>query len=323
MITEPTTLEAAYSNPYILITDRKVRTTQELVPALDIARRAGRPLLIIADEIEAQALNLLVVNRMTTGLPVVAVKAPAYGERRQEILKDLAILTGAELITEAKAIRLESVTQEHLGTADKVQVSKDSTLIVNPNPNGSKYHVEQRILEIQSLLSQPTDHIWITEKLEERLANLTGKVAVFYVGAATETELKEKKDRIDDALRATKAAIAKGYVEGGGMTLFRISKLFDDKDAIQQAFASALRSPYELILKNADLPIPYNTVLGTNALTGSIEDLEAAGIIDPTLVITEVLTNGVSAANMVLLCEVTVHDLKPKFENTPLEQYAN
>ena len=191
-VTDSQRMEAVYSNPLILITDKKVVSTQQLVPALEIAAKASRPLLIIADELQAQALTLLVVNRLKHALPVVAISAPAFGERRSEIMKDLAVLTGAELITEAKAQTLEAVTINQLGSADKIVVTKDSTLIISPK--GDAASIAARIAEVKTQLSQPDiseQAEWIVSKLNERLSNLTGKVAVFYVGAATQTELKE------------------------------------------------------------------------------------------------------------------------------------
>lgn len=314
-------MEAVYEKPLILITDKKLRTQQDVVPVMEIALKSSRPLVIIADDIEAHALSLLLVNRVKGGMPVIAIRAPGFGERRGELLKDLAILTSAELITESSALTLAEVRISHLGTCDKITVNKDETLIMGPNINQEMFN--DRVNEIKGLLSDPANGLYVTEKLNERLANLTGKIAVLHVGAATETELKEKKDRIDDALRATKSAIAKGYVPGGGDTLLKLSFTLglDSEQAsnIEKSFGAALVAPYELILKNANLACPDLTIfkvgpLNLNGLTGELVNLEEAGIIDPTLVITEALSNAVSAANMILLAEVTVHDTQAKFD---------
>lgn len=314
-VTDPTKMECIYEKPLILITDKKVRSTQELVPALEIAARMSKPLVIIADELEAQAFSLLIVNKVRTGFPVVALRAPAFGERRLEILKDLCVLTNAELISDAKALRLEDIRPEYLGTCDKIVITKEDTLIMKPHSNPDK--LEQRILEVQNLLSDPTLGQYVTEKLNERLSNLTGKIAVLHAGAATETEVKEKKDRIDDALRATKAAIAKGYVEGGGLALWKVAeRLSLESSPILEAYLKALKSPYKLIQKNANINNipPLDEYTAINCLTGEMVNYEEAGIIDPALVVTESLTNAVSAANMILLSEVTISDETPKYD---------
>lgn len=320
-ITDTVKEETVFEKPLFLITDKKVRSNTEVVPALEAALKMNRPLVIIADELEAQALSLLVLNKLRSNLPVIAVRAPGYGERRAEILKDLAIMTGAELISESKALRLEDVTSVQLGSAEKIVVTKDSTLILKPA--GKPDEVNIRAEELKLKLSDPTLDSYTIEKTSERLAALTGAVAVLYVGAATETEVDEKKFRIDDALRATKSAIAMGYVEGGGMTLYRIASKLDSVEGdqgITWAFRKALIAPYNKIMTNANLTPAtsaneygdYTIVLaqehGVNALTGKRENLIEAGVIDPTLVVVEALTNAVSAANMILLSEVTVHD---------------
>lgn len=330
MVTDQERMEAVYELPLILITDKKIKSTQEILPALEIANKTGRPLVIIADEFDAQVLAILVVNRLRLGLKVVGIRAPAFGERRAEILKDLATLTGAELMSDAKAIRLESITPDMFGSCDKIIVSQDESLIISPK--GDFNTIQLRIAELKTRLSKPDTSEqapWIQEKLNERLASLTGKIAVFYVGAATETELKEKKDRIDDALRATKSAITLGYVPGAGLALVLAANEIDDiktldVEPIKDAFVAALNSPHNLILSNADLKrnIFYEPELkAINALTNELVNPEKAGIIDPTLVVTEALTNAVSAANMVLLSEVTIHDIAPKYEPAPIDQY--
>lgn len=322
--------ETVYDKPLILITDKKIRNPQELVPALEIANRQGRPLIILADEVEAQALSLLIVNRLRAGFNVAAIKAPGFGERRSELLKDLAILTNATLMSDAEGHRLEQLRPEYLGSAEKITSTKDSTTLIQPS--GDPLLIQQRIEEVKSILDDPTLKTYAIEKTNERLSNLQGKVAVLYIGAPTETEVKEKKDRIDDALRATKAAVALGYVPGGGLALWNAAQSIGTGgynkeeyaiEPIQEAFFKALNAPFYLIQQNANInripPFSENTAI--NCLTGQLENFEEAGVIDPTLVVTEVVTNGTSAANMVLLSEVTVHDNQAKYDPTQDESY--
>lgn len=323
LVTNPEKMHCEYEKPLILLTDKKIRTSQELIPIMDIAHKANRPLIVIADEIEAHALGIMILNKVKGGFPIAAVRAPAFGERRLEILKDLAIITGGEVISDAKGQLLEKVTLEQLGTTNKILITKEETLFMGPKAN--KEALEVRIKEVQNLLSDPTNGAYVTEKLNERLSNLTGKIAVLHVGAATETEMKEKKDRIDDALRATKSAITLGYVKGGGLTLFLAAQhigtsgyVESDKplDPIKEAFFSSLNAPYKLIQKNANINNipPMSDSEAINCLTGQFVNFEEAGIIDPTLVIIEALTNAVSAANMVLLSEVVISDDQPKYD---------
>ena len=321
-VTDPVKSEVVYENPLILITDKKIRHTQEIVPALEIAAKLSKPLIIISDELEANALALLVLNRVRAGLPVAALRAPGFGDRRAELLKDLATLTNATLISDIQSLRLEDLKLDQLGSCEKIIVSKDKTLIMKPKSDAAKLNL--RIEEIKTLLSDPSNTSYVTEKLNERLANLTGRIAVLYVGAATETEVKEKKDRIDDALRATKSAIALGYVKGGGLTLFlaaqKLNIRYDENetsiDPTKEAFFKALNAPYKLIQKNANINNvpPLSDDEAINCLTGEVVNFEEAGIIDPTLVIIEALTNAVSAANMVLLSEATIHSIQPKYD---------
>jgi len=334
-LTDPVKQETVYEKPLILITDKKVRAHQELVPALELANRESRPLIIIADEVEAQALSLLIVNKLRANFPVAAIKAPGYGDRRSDLLQDLAILTGANVISDTSSQRLEELKRSDLGGCEKITVTKDGTVIMSPLGDPTK--IQERIDQVRQILQDPTLSSYATEKTNERLSNLTNKIAVLYVGAATETELKEKKDRIDDALRATKAAVALGYVPGGGLTLVNTINnilfhpdLNKDNNAptdIELAFTSALSAPMDLILSNANLPkqIVYQESgdLTLNALTGELVNLEEAGIIDPTLVVTEALTNAVSASVMVLLSEVTVHDNQEKYDPRSNQEYDN
>lgn len=328
-VTDPIKQEAVYEKPLILITDKKVRTHQELVPALEIANREARPLIIIADEVEAQALSLLLVNKLRANFPVAAIKAPGYGDRRADLLQDLAVLTGAQVISDTSSQRLEELKRTQLGSCEKITISKDGTIIMSPQ--GDPSSIQTRISEVRQILEDPTLSSYATEKTNERLANLTNRIAVLYVGAATETELKEKKDRIDDALRATKSAVALGYVPGAGVTLVDaiqfITKTGDEYGLtnVEQAFTEALKAPYELILANANIQnvTKFGNGLAINALTGELSNLEEAGIIDPALVVTEVVSNGTSAANMILLSEVTVHDNQPKYDPTMNPDYDN
>lgn len=318
-VTDTDKMECVYEKPLILLTDKKIRTPQEIIPALEIANRRSRPLLIIADEIEAHAFSLLIVNKVRAGLPVVAVRAPGFGERRGEILQDLAVLLGGQLITDATSMRLEDLKEENLGSCDKIIVSKDSTLIMKPA--GNQEAINTRIEQLKNQLSDPSNTQYAIDKITERISNLTGKIAILEVGAATETELKEKKDRVDDALRATKAAITLGYVPGAGSTLASVSLSESTLDLlITEAFSNALKAPATKILTNANLDATFilqqnkeNSAL-FNSLAGQYEDVEDTSVIDPTLVIIEAITNAVSAANMILLSEVTVHDKEEKFD---------
>lgn len=324
-VTDPSKMECVFEDAFVFVTDKKIRTAQEIIPVLEQCLKAARPLIIIADEIEAQALALLIVNKVRSNFPVVAVRAPAYGERRGEILKDLAVLTGAELITDAKGLRLEDAKLAHLGTVKKVIVSQDETILVEGG--GSPQAIQDRAAEIKAKL-ELAETEYETEKLTERLARLIAKIAVLYVGAATETEMKEKKDRVDDAIRATRAAIAQGYVVGGGMALFNAAKDLrtNGETNILDTFARGMQSPARKIISNAG--IDPDTVLsslnsneGYNAATNKVENLEKAGVIDPTLVVIEAATNAVSAANMIILSEVTIHDTKEKYQPMDPAEY--
>lgn len=331
-ITDPEKLETVYEDPYILFTDKKIRSTQEIVPILEKCLAERKPLVIVADELEAQALAVLVVNRVQRQLPVVAVKAPAYGERRGEILKDLAVITGGDVITEAKGLRLEDTLVSQLGRAKKVIVSENETIFIEPA--GDKDSISTRADEVRAKIKLATNELEL-EKLHERLAKLIAKVAILYVGAATETEVKEKKDRIDDAIRATRAAIAKGYVPGGGTTLLEISSRLRTSNAdtsILEVFKRGLEAPFRQIVANAGANVAstLEQVLsnltdsksaGFDALTMAYHrDMSYMGIIDPTLVVEQALINAVSAANMIALSEVTIHDTTAKYEPGSIEE---
>lgn len=322
---------AELENPLILVTDQKIRDTQQIAPVMEIALQASRPLLIIADEIEAIGLQVMVVNKLHGRLTSVAVKAPAFGDRRAEILQDLAALTGATLISDAKAMRMKDITLQDLGSALKVIVSKDETIIMEPS--GNKEDIQARIDQINLMLQKHKDG-YNHEKLIERLARLEGKVAVIKVGASTETEMKEKKDRIDDALRATRAAAESGYLTGGGIPLLDISKQFNHllSTSVEIAFSDSLQSPIRKIASNAGAD-PDEVVnsyfkkgLQYNALTNEyVESLSDEGVIDPTMVTKQALINAVSAANMVLLSSTAVYnsDRKAPYNPGSLDDYAN
>lgn len=312
-------MEVIYEKPLILITDKKVRTTNELVPIMEKCYEAKRPLVVIADELEAQALNLMIVNKLKSNIPMVAVRAPAYGQRRYDILQDLAILTGATYVSDNMALRLEDMQLSDLGNCAKIVISQHETTIIDPETN--KELLEARIKEIKAQLEIETND-YILEKLTERLAKLVAKVAVLYAGAATESEVKEKKDRIDDAIRAVRSSISRGFVAGAGQTLVDIvdnlSPIYTSD--IEKAFLKALQMPSIMIRSNAGVGID-NLSTPINALTGEECDLIRAGIVDPTLVVEEAVTNAVSAANMIILSEVTIYDILPKYSPPSTEQY--
>lgn len=309
--TNPTAMTAVYEDAYILLTDKKLRAINELVPILEKVANSGKPLVIVADDIEGQVLPTLILNKMQRGFKVVAIKAPAYSDRRAQILEDLSALTGATLVSDTKALRLEDLELMDLGQVGKVVIDKESTLLMSPK--GDPLKIQERIDTIVNDL-QGENSEWVTSKLHERMAYLQGKVAVLYVGAATTTELKEKKDRVDDALRATKASINSGIVPGGGVTLFNLQT--PSETPIHDAWNKALRSPIATILDNAGLDTEEilskisnstSTTWGYDADNGEYKDMILGGIIDPTLVVEQELINATSAANMIALSEVTVH----------------
>ena len=319
--TEDMTVE--YENPAILIHDKKISNMQDIVPILEKVVGAGKSLLIIAEDIESQALGVLVVNRLRAQLKIVAVKAPGFGDRRKAMLEDIAILTGGTVISEEKGYKLENTEMEHLGTAEKITVDKDNTTVVNGK--GQKKMIEARINQIKQQIETTTSD-YDREKLQERLAKLSGGVAVLYVGAPTEVEMKEKKDRVDDALHATRAAIEEGIVAGGGVALVRAIKNLDklsseveDENIGINIVKKSLEAPLRIIAENAGVEgsvvlqevVKAKGAKGYNARTNTYEDLKKAGVIDPTKVTRIALENAGSIAGMVLTTECVVND-KPE-----------
>lgn len=325
-VTDSEKMIAELENPYILLYDKKISTMKDLLPVLEPVAQAGRPLVIISEEVDSEALATLVVNKLRGALKIAAVKAPGFGDRRKAMLEDIAILTGGTVISEEQGFTLENASLELLGRAERVVIDKDNTTIVNGI--GEKENIKARVNQIKAQIEVTTSD-YDREKLQERLAKLSGGVAVLYVGAPSEVEMKEKKDRVDDALHATRAAVEEGIVVGGGVALIRaksalskVKPLNADEATGVQIVARAVESPLRTIVENAGGEgsvvvariLDGKSSFGFNAKTGTFVDMYRAGIIDPKKVTRVALENAASVAGMILTTECALVDIK---EDTP------
>ena len=321
-VTDADKMIADLENPYILLFDKKISNLQEILPILEPVAQSGRPLLIVAEDVDGQALATLVVNKLRGGLKIAAVKAPGFGDRRKAMLEDIAILTGGTVISEERGFSLENATLDLLGTAETVTIDKDNTTIVNGS--GDEAQIKARVNQIKAQIETTTSD-YDREKLQERLAKLAGGVAVLYVGAASEVEMKEKKDRVDDALHATRAAVEEGIVAGGGVALVRAKKVLEtittenlDETTGIQIVNRAIESPLRTIVENAggEGSVVINKVLeenqnfGYDAKSEQYVDMLEAGIIDPKKVTRVALENAASVAGMILTTECALVDIK-------------
>ena len=329
-VTNTEKMECVMENPYILIYDKKISNLKDFLPILEPAVQTGRPLLVIAEDVDSEALTTLVVNRLRSQLKICAVKAPGFGDRRKEMLEDIAVLTGGVVISEEKGLKLEQATIEMLGSAEKVTITKDNTTIVNGS--GDKENIKERCEQIKAQIAS-TKSDYDREKLQERLAKLSGGVAVLYVGAASEVEMKEKKDRVDDALRATRAAVEEGIVPGGGVAYIRALESLEglkgenaDETTGIEIIKRAIEEPLRQIVANAgkEGAVVVQKVregkgdFGYNARTDTYENLHAAGVVDPAKVTRVALENAASIAGMFLTTECVIVEKKEEKPEMPM-----